>query len=85
MELAQDPNNHPANTEAARCLAFQRGWNDAQIGNVYGQNHNGAGICPQLDDAYRSGYDSARKAPSPRPLTVTAATVKYLKLVVNNQ
>ncbi|AJD82987.1 hypothetical protein PJWF_00094 [Achromobacter phage JWF] len=75
---------HPANTEAARCLSFQRGWNDAQLGNPFGQNHNLSGICQQLEDAYRMGFDAARKSSSPNQLSLTKATVKYLTLVVNN-
>lgn len=83
METDHDPrNDHPANTEANRCLAFQRGWNDAQLrGVVYGQNHNGAGICPELDAAYKLGWETSR--PGARRLSVSQATVKYLTLVVN--
>lgn len=85
MEHVADPNDHPVNTEAARCLSFQRGWNDAQRGDAFGQTNELSGICPQLDDAYRLGFDSARKSSIPRRITMPQATVRYLKLVVNNQ
>ncbi|WKV22094.1 hypothetical protein Phage2-1_00094 [Achromobacter phage 2-1] len=85
MEQVADRNLNPANTEAGRCLSFQQGWNDAQLGHALGQSHALAGICQDLDDAYRLGFDSARNTSHRRRITVPQATVRYLKLVVNNQ